>query len=380
MNCCAKKPRYKKQLPLYKQTSIKSILMNKPKPFLFFILAIGFLAASCGKSKQGNTTKPIIDESAVTVKLTAVQSGEYSLPVISSGLIATESESRLSFKVAGILSKIYVKEGQSVSKGQLLATLDLTEINSQVSQAKNNLDKVKRDLDRGQRLLKDSAATLEQIQNLQTAYNVAEESYHIASFNQQYATIRASQSGKVIRKYANEGELVSAGSPVLMVNTAAQDNWRVKIGLPDVDWVRVKIGDKVKVTTDAYPGATLEGILTILNEGAEQTSGLYLAEVKVNPGSKKLASGLFAKVQILSSDKIKLWSIPIEALVEGTGKQAFVFVAQADSKSVKKMPVSVAYLENNQAFLFAGLENVSHVITAGSAFLTENSSITISQN
>ncbi len=354
--------------------------MNKPNPFLFYILAIGFLTASCGKSKQGNATKPIIDESAVAVKLTPVQSGDYSLPVISSGLIATESESRLSFKVAGILSKIYVKEGQSVSKGQLLATLDLTEINSQVGQAKNNLDKVKRDLDRGQRLLKDSAATLEQIQNLQTAYNVAEESYHIASFNQQYATIRASQSGKVIRKYANEGELVSAGSPVLMVNTAAQDNWRVKIGLPDVDWVRVKIGDKVKVTTDAYPGATLDGMLTILNEGAEQTSGLYLAEVKVNPGSKKLASGLFAKVQILPSEKIKLWSIPIEALVEGTGKQAFVFVAQADSKSVKKIPVSVAYLENNQAFLFAGLENVSHVITAGSAFLTENSSITISQN
>jgi membrane fusion protein, multidrug efflux system len=354
--------------------------MNKPNPILFFILAIGFLAASCSKSKQENATKPVIDESAVAVKLTAVQSGEYSLPVISSGLIATESESRLSFKVAGILSKIYVKEGQSVSKGQLLATLDLTEINSQVGQAKNNLDKVKRDLDRGQRLLKDSAATLEQIQNLQTAYNVAEESYHIASFNQQYATIRASQSGKVIRKYATEGELVSAGSPVLMVNTAAQDNWRVKIGLPDVDWVRVKIGDKVKVTTDAYPGVTLDGMLTILNEGAEQTSGLYLAEVKVNPGSKKLASGLFAKVQILPSEKIKLWSIPIEALVEGTGKQAFVFVSQADSKSVKKVPVSVAYLENNQAFLFAGLENVSHVITAGSAFLTENSSITISQN
>jgi membrane fusion protein, multidrug efflux system len=209
---------------------------------------------------------------------------------------------------------------------------------------------------------------------------VAEESYNIASFNQQYATIRASQSGKVIRKYANEGELVSAGSPVLMVNTAAQDNWRVKIGLPDVDWVRVKIGDKVKVTTDAYPGVTLDGMLTILNEGAEQTSGLYLAEVRVNPGSKKLASGLFAKVQILPSEKIKLWSIPIEALVEGTGKQAFVFVAQSNSKSVKKIPVSVAYLENNQAFLFAGLENVSHVITAGSAFLTENSSITISQN
>jgi membrane fusion protein, multidrug efflux system len=100
--------------------------------------------------------------------------------------------------------------------------------------------------------------------------------------------------------------------------------------------------------------------------------------VKVNPGTKKLASGLFAKVQIVSNDKTKLWAVPIESLVEGTGKQAYVFVAKADQKTVHKVLVSIAYLEGTQAFLFSGLEEVSEVITAGSAFLTENSSITIS--
>ena len=353
--------------------------MDHSAKFILLSLGIVLLAASCSKRKQDNPSKPI-DESAIAVKLTAVQQGEYSLPIVSSGLMATENESRLSFKLTGIVSKIYVKEGQRVSQGQLLASLDLTEINSQVGQAKNNLDKMKRDLERGQRLLKDSAVTIEQIQNLQTAYNVADESYRIALFNQQYATIRASQNGNVIRKFANEGELVSSGTPVLIVNAAAQDNWRVKIGLPDVDWVRVKIGDKVKINTDSYPGVTFDGVVSVLNEGAEPTSGLYLAEIKVNPGNKKLASGLFAKVTITPSDKVKLWSVPIEALIEGTGKKAFVFVAEPTSKSVRKLPVSVAYLDNDQAYLFSGLENVSHVITAGSAFLTENSSIIISQN
>ncbi|MGC4022693.1 MAG: hypothetical protein QM734_12475 [Cyclobacteriaceae bacterium] len=121
-----------------------------------------------------------------------------------------------------------------------MASLDLTEIDAQVAQAKNNLDKTQRDLDRGKRLLKDSAATLEQIQNLTTAHNVAEESFRIASFNRQFSTIRANTSGKVIRKFANEGELVGSGTPVLMVNSSAQNEWIVKIGLPDVDWVRVE--------------------------------------------------------------------------------------------------------------------------------------------
>jgi len=89
-----------------------------------------------------------------------------------------------------------VKEGEDVSKGQLLASLDLTEIDAQVSQSKNNLEKTKRDLERGQRLLKDSAATLEQIQNLQTAFNVADENFRIASFNRQFSTIHANASGR----------------------------------------------------------------------------------------------------------------------------------------------------------------------------------------
>jgi membrane fusion protein, multidrug efflux system len=352
--------------------------MKKNSHTLIVLLAVAVLAASCGGEKKETTS--VIDESAIAVKLTPVQQGEYSLPVISSGLIATETESRLSFKVSGVITKIYVKEGQTVSKGQLLASLDLTEIDAQVAQAKNSWEKTKRDLDRGQRLFKDSAATLEQIQNLQTASQVAEESFRIASFNRQYSTIHANNSGKVIRKFLNEGELASSGSPVLIVNSSGQNEWIVKIGLPDVDWVRVKIGDRVKVTTDAHAGVTLEGVLSAINEGADLVSGLYQAEVKIIPGKRKLASGLFAKVEIDPSAKTKLWSVPIEAVVEGHGKNAFVFVTTENKQGVKKIPVQVAYLDGQQTFISSGLEAVQQVITSGSAFLTENSTIIIVQN
>jgi membrane fusion protein, multidrug efflux system len=353
--------------------------MKKNYYTLSALLALTFFVVSCGSEKK-EAAKSVIDESAIAVKLTPVQQGEFSLPVTSSGLIATETESRLSFKVGGVITKIFVKEGQTVSKGQLIASLDLTEIDAQMGQARNNWEKTKRDLDRGQRLFKDSAATLEQIQNLQTASQVAEESFRIASFNRQYSTIHANNSGKVIRKFLNEGELASPGAPVLIVNSAGQNEWIVKIGLPDVDWVRVKLEDRVTVTTDAYPGIELEGVLSAINEGADLVSGLYQAEVKVNPGKRKLASGLFAKVEIVPSVKTKLWSVPIEAIVEGHGKNAFVFVTGENKLSVQKISVQVAYLDGTQAFISKGLEKVQQVITSGSAFLTENSSITIVQN
>lgn len=331
----------------------------------------------CSQQEKKENQPPVLDEAAVPVKLTEVKQGEYSLPISSSGLITTENEARLSFKIGGIVNRILVEEGQSVAKGQLLASLDLTEINAQVSLAKENLEKTRRDLERGKKLRADSAATLEQLQNLQTAFDAATQSYRIATFNQEYASIRATASGKVIHKFVNEGEQVGPGMPVLMINSAAQNDWIVKIGLPDVDWVRVRKGDKAIVTTDAYPGLSFTSHVSVVNEGADVISGLYQAEVSVKPNGKKLASGLFAKVEIIPSEKRNLKSVPIEALVEGSGRHAFVFAPNGDNRTVKKIMVKVAFIKDNLAFLEQGLENIPNVITAGSAFLTESSTIHI---
>jgi len=344
-------------------------------------LIIGGILLNCSKSDEKEKTSSVLpgDETAIAVALAPVKTGDVSLPVVSSGLVSTEIESKLSFKVTGIISRILVKEGESVAKGQLLASLDLTESDAQVAQSRNSLEKSKRDLERGQRLYNDSAATREQLQNLQTAYDVAQEAFRIASFNRQYATIHAPAGGKVIRKFSNEGELVTAGTPVLMVNTSAQSDWIVRVGLPDVDWVRVRKGDAATITTDAYPGATLNGIVSSVNEGADAVGGLYQAEVHIKPSNYKLASGLFARVSITPSGVGTGKSIPVEALVEGSGKKAFVFVPGADRKSVKKITVEVAYIHGSDAVIAKGLDSITQVITGGSAFLTENSTIKITQ-
>lgn len=355
------------------------------KKILFSILMVLVVAATlftCSKQREEKEKqkRPLSDETAIAVELTTVKKGNYSLPIVSSGLISTETESKLSFKTGGIISRILVEEGQSVMKGQLLASLNLTEIDAQVSQAKNNLEKLKRDLERGNRLYKDSAATLEQVQNLQTAVNLAQENFNIAAFNQQFATIRATTSGKVIRKFANEGEQVTGGSTVFIINSAASNNnWIVKIGLPDVDWVRVKKGDRAKVTLDAYPNVVFHGEVSLINEGAEQVNGLYQVEVKIEPNGKKLASGLFARVEIISTGNQSLYGIPIEAVIEGTGKDAFVFIANKDGKTVKKVPVTIAYITGDSAIISKGLEGISQIISSGSAFLTEFSTIQITQ-
>lgn len=337
-------------------------------------LVVGIQACS---SKAENQT---VDEGAsVAVKFSPVVEKMVSKPIYSSGLVSTTDEARLSFKIGGIIDKIYVREGETVRNGQLLATLNRTEIQAQLSQAKFNVEKLGRDMLRVKKLYADSAATLEQWQNIQTAFAVAQDQVAIAEFNNKYAAIYANSNGKVIRKLANEGESIGGGNPVLVINAADDNAWIIKLGIPDADWAVVQLGDKASVLLDAYPEDTLKAEVSLIGEGADPLNGLYLVELKINKNNKRLANGLFGKAIIHPSTQQSLKTIPVEAIVEGRGKTAHVFITDAHQKSVKKIPIYIQFLDGDLAYVSKGLENVSQVITGGSAFLTENSNILIVQ-
>ena len=138
----------------------------------------------CGGNKPAAAGRQ--GEDPILVKLQPVTTGNYSRNLQYSGLIASNAEARLSFKIGGVISRIYVKEGDHVSRGQLLATLDLTETDAQVQQASQNLEKSRRDESRISNLYRDTVASLEQLQNTRTQVSVASEALRIARFNREW--------------------------------------------------------------------------------------------------------------------------------------------------------------------------------------------------
>ena len=157
-----------------------------------------------------------------------------------------------------------MEEGDKVRKGQLLATLNLTEINLQVAQYKEGLQKAKRDFQRAENLYKDSIATLEQKQNAETALVMAKQNLDIAKYNQNFSAIYSTVDGVVVRKMQNEGEIVSVGTPLFFINATGDRDWVLKIGVADKDWVRVEEGNPAEIQLDAYPEVTFEGIVKTL--------------------------------------------------------------------------------------------------------------------
>jgi len=340
----------------------------------FALAAITVISlVSCGENKAA-VTPPA--EVPIPVQLEPVVYGDQGRILQYSGLIASNAEARLSFKIGGIISRIYVKEGDHVTEGQLLATLDLTEIDAQVTQATQNVDKAERDEARIKNLYRDTVATLEQLQNAHTAFTVATEALRIAKFNREYAQIRAASSGTILQKIMNEGEYASAGSAVLQFNGVDRSGWVVRFGVSDKDWAILHRGDKASISMDAYPDHRFSGIITKLAEGAE-ADGTYAVEVTVAPEGRKLAPGLFCTLQLQPPAGKAYYFIPASALAEGDGNTGFVYTVNADRRTVTKLPVHIAFLQGDQIAVNSGLEHVAQVVTKGVGYLTERSIITL---
>lgn len=344
-------------------------------PLLLAAILLSILPACGTKDADNQTDVSQPSDEFIPVQTAMVQQKNIALPIHASGILTSSAEQRLSFKIGGIIRKIYVDEGDVVRLGQLLAVLDKTEIDAQVAQAQQVLSKSERDLARVSGLYRDSSATKELLENATTGRDVAKETVRIATFNQQYAEIRATRAGKIIKKLVNEGEITGPGMPAFVLFETGANDWVVQINVSDRDWARLQIGMPASVTMDAYDGVVFSGKVSDLAPAADPASGLYSIDIRTQPQGKRFAPGLFSEVDIKPSKSRTYTTIPIEAIVEGNGQMAFVFVLQPDGISVKKRPIRVAFLEGNEAVIASGLEGVTEVITRGAPYLNERKKV-----
>ena len=351
--------------------------MNRKQQInLLFVLCAATVVA-CGGNRQENG---VATDIAVPVRIQQLDSPTvWKTTIHVTGLFTTDDETLLSFKNGGVIDRILVKEGDAIRKGQLLATTAVAEIQATVQQAALALEKAERDYNRAKRLFLDSVATQEQMQNAQTAMEVARQQLNTAKINQGYGEIRAAAAGVVLQRFVNEGQVVGPGTPVLQVNSAGNAGWKVNAGLTDRQWAQVNIGDSATVTTDVFPGKVLRARVTKKTEGASPASGLLHVQLTIEkPEQAPLASGLFARVEIRAGGQTGNWTIPFDALIDADGSHGVVFVTN-DGKTARRTEVTIGSIQKDQVLITGGLEQASALIVSGSPYLKDGAAITVTK-
>lgn len=341
---------------------------------LFAVLcfsSVAFLTISCSQQERQSS---IDHEEVIPVKLIALQEGESGTTITASGVFTTEEETILSFKNGGIIQHVAVNEGDQVKKGQVLATLNMVEINASVQQASLGLEKAKRDYQRVLQLFKDSVATKEQLENAETARDVAIQQNKAAQFNQNYSQIRATADGYVLRKFANAGQTVGPGTPVLQLNGAGNSTWKLRVGVSDQQWAALSVGDKAVLETD-LSSDPIKASVARKSEGVDPASGIFTIILEVeDSNTDPIATGVFARATIYPGKSTSGWKIPYAAVLDGNKNEGYVFVSQ-DKKTVKKVKVVIGNIGKDYITVIEGLEPYSYAVISGSAYLKDGSVI-----
>ena len=339
-------------------------------------MAVTLSLQSCTDSK-GNSNIPKNSE-PIPVKVMQLEKSSATNVIKASGQLTTNNETILGFKTSGIVNTILVKEGDFVKKGQLLATLDLREIDAHVSQARLGYEKAQRDFYRVQNLYKDSVATLEQLENAETGLAVAREQLDAANFNRSFSSIHAPSSGYILRKFVNPGQVVDVGDPILRTNDAGNGQWILKIGVSDKQWSAIALGDNATVRIDAFPEKTFDAMVSRKWETADSQTGAFTIELALKHDDVKFASGMFGKAELRSGATQTTWSVPYESVLDANDNEGFVFITN-DNKKAQKQPVIIESFDGNTIRIRKGLEESHTLIVSGSAYLTDHSPITIIQ-
>lgn len=350
-----------------------------PNTNLFMATLLSLLILSACSAPNAQTEARAVNDVAqvIPVRVAPVKTVESARPVSGIGRVAAQEEIRLSFKVGGIIRAIYVNEGSSVRKGQLLARLDATEIDAQVRQAQEGLSKAERDLERVERLYKDSVATLEQVQDLTTARSVAAANLEIATFNQQHAEIYAPTSGKVLRRFAESGELIGPGTPVFYL-ASSQGRQVLKIGLPDIEVVRVQAGDQATVRFDAWPGETFQAKVTEIAAGADPMTGTFAVELAFLQTPRPIKNGFVGKAQVFPSHKEVFKQVPMGALIEAGPGYASFYLPNADQETVQAHQIDQYLIQDDYLLVPAATWGAANqVVTQGAKYLRTDSRIRI---
>lgn len=321
------------------------------------------LLTACGKheSPPAAATLPSV---AVKTQPAAFQPHTATEEVV--GTVRSKQRAVVEAKVSGRVLEYTATPGAMVKAGDLLARLDVQEIQAKVDQAHAMLDQAKRDFDRQKQLIASNATTRQEFDAADARVKIGTGAVSEAETMMSYAKVTAPFDGVVTRKLADVGDLAMPGKPLLEIE--APTSLRFEADLPEAILDRVKLGAKMPVRL----AKVIEGTVSEISPVADPVSRTFRVKLDL-PQTEGLRTGQFGRVSVPVAE-VKLLLVPQSAVLK-RGQMEIVFVAK-DGKAALRLVKTGKVLEDRVEVL-SGLEEGEQVIVSESAKLTDGQPVTI---
>ncbi|QHT68219.1 efflux RND transporter periplasmic adaptor subunit [Rhodocytophaga rosea] len=306
------------------------------------------------------------------VEITPIQPQTFKHYIPVQGTIESDNNVMVSPKTGGVVTAVYVNEGDRVSKGQVLAVIDDAVMRQSVEELKTGLELATTVYQKQENLWNQKIGS--EIQYLQAKNNKESLERKLQTLNSQLAMNRITSplNGTVDEVNVKAGEAASPGVGVVRVVNLAEV--KVKARVADSYITAVKKGDEVKITLPDIK-EEIQGKISFVGQVVNPQSRTFDIEVTLNNRDNKLKPNMLAVINI--NDKTAQNAIVIEEnFVQQTENGDVVFVAGSQKAEARKVKTGLAY--NGRVEILEGLKQGDSIITNGYQDLVDGQSIKVS--
>ncbi|WP_256012625.1 efflux RND transporter periplasmic adaptor subunit [Desertivirga xinjiangensis] len=284
------------------------------------------------------------------------------------GKVDAQENVQVSSETPGVITAIYVRAGQNVSKGQVLAQLDDKVLRQNVAQLQTQLELATTLYQRQKNLWDQKIGTEVQYLNAKTQKEGVER--QIAVLRSQLAMYRMKSpiSGTVDQMDLKLGQSINPGMPGITVVNAS--NLRVKAEVAESYAGRVNSGDEVNVVLPDVPDS-LQTKVTFASKVIDPASRSFGVEVKL-PSRKNYRPNMLAILKIVDYKVNDAITIPVNAIQKSESGE-YVFVS--DNGKAKKVDIKTGKVSDGQAQVISGLKAGDKVVTLGFQDLNEGDTL-----
>jgi membrane fusion protein, multidrug efflux system len=337
------------------------------------------LAANIKKLEEEiNKQDPNASVTAKLVSITVLAPQKFEHYIDLQGKIATDNifnvTPRAGAMQAGQIQQIFVKQGDVVSKGQLLVKLDDAIIRQQIEQQKIQLNYAKDLYQRRKNLWDQNIGT--EVEVITAKTNVANAERQLALLNDQlsFTNVRAEVSGVIETMNARVGGFLT-GTPETGITIVNYNTLKAQVDIPENYISRVKTGTPVIIEIPDINkrfNSNVSRISTLINASSRG----FIAEAKV-PASKDVKPNQLAIIKLKDYSASNVIVVPINTLqTDEKGKFVYVMVTENGKKVARKRSVSVGGIYGEQIEVKQGLQTGDQLITAGFQGLYEGQVLT----
>ncbi len=355
--------------------------------FQNILLLITIIAtASC----SSNTEKLVIDNSPTISVKTGNATSEGNKKVISaSGKIEATKSANLSTRMMGFVTKVNVNVGESVKKGQMLLSINtsdlqakLAQVNAKISQATAAFKNAEKDYNRFVILFSQESASQKEMDDMTAHYEMAKAGLEAANqmrneVNAQfsYANIQAPFNGVITNKFINEGDMANPGMPLLAIE--GQGSFEVIAMVPENEIAQIKSGAVVIVHVKSI-NEKLSGVVSEVSTSAKNTGGQYLVKVTLNSQDAKVLSGMFATVHFSvegSATSASNILVPTSAIVTNGGLNGIYTISEQNTALLRWLRLGKTY--GDKVEVLSGLIDGEKYILSAEGKLSNRAKISI---